>query len=121
MVVEVEEEILQGFAKYPGRRIWRNGEERRRSSETDLQLCVSPLGPAPLYIGGRGGLGGFPKPLVRRPRGLGGGLQLPPKGELEVDSNFPPKGELEVDSSTSHQGNPKWVRPAPWWAGALPT
>ena len=77
MVVEVEEEILQGFAKYPGRRIWRNEEERRRSSETELQLCVSPLGPAPLYIGGRGRLGGSPNPLVR------------PKRVLEVDSNSP--------------------------------
>ena len=49
MVVEVEEEILQGFAKYPGRRIWRIGEELRRSSEAELK-GVSLFLAMPLYI-----------------------------------------------------------------------
>ena len=49
MVVEVEEEILQGFAKYPGRRIWRNGEELRRPSEAELKVVSLPLA-LPLYI-----------------------------------------------------------------------
>ena len=49
MVVEVEEEILQGFAKYPGRRIWRIGEELRRPSEAELKGMPLLLA-LPLYI-----------------------------------------------------------------------
>ena len=49
MVVDVEEEILQGFAKYPGRRIWRNGEELRRPSEAELKGVFFSLA-LPLYI-----------------------------------------------------------------------
>ena len=45
----VEVKLLQGFAGSPGRRIWRIGEDLRRSSETELKVVFLPL-PLPLYI-----------------------------------------------------------------------
>ena len=50
VVVEIREEFLQGFAKQPGRCIWR---ERERGGGQQLWSWVRPaLVPPPLYIGG---------------------------------------------------------------------
>ena len=41
--MDVEVKILQGFAGSPGRRIWRIGEDLRRSSETELNIVILSL------------------------------------------------------------------------------
>ena len=47
--MDVEVKLLQGFAGSPGRRIWRIGEDLRRSSETELKVVIF-LYALPLYI-----------------------------------------------------------------------
>ena len=40
--MDVEVKLLQGFAESQGRRIWRIGEDLRRSSETELKVVFLP-------------------------------------------------------------------------------
>ena len=47
--MDVEVKLLQGFAGSPGRRIWRIGEDLRRSSEIELKVVILSLA-LPLYI-----------------------------------------------------------------------
>ena len=47
--MDVEVKLLQGVARSPGRRIWRIGEDLRRSSKTELKVVIF-LYALPLYI-----------------------------------------------------------------------
>ena len=61
MVVEVEEKILQGFAKHPEQGEVEEEREQGAASNGAARGAAS-LAPTPPYIGGEVGLGAAPRP-----------------------------------------------------------